>query len=545
MNVNVTTIYYGSIKCQALKDADKLPCTNNAYYLENKKYLCGVHSDKNKRETLPKDKDKKVKKGKMCATHLESVESFALLNIKSKKSGDIICLKMQMMKEVPLREGYLNVFPNNKHQNRTDGFGCSSLSPMRLGPVEHHQFIKYVDGSVKKSTFLPVSLNIENYHQYNKVYPNEVDETGDLTEEFRERQLCGYKDEVPHRHKFDAKTMDKLRKEIKGENRNAPLYSVHTTLDGIEKRFTYVQSRYFYCKAYEYLAKQTDDYKKLVKMIKGGINIVICGYDGYEVTKDIYIHYCDPKKAFGHELVLYSLLTITDENDYPWNMYRVNNEKLYDNIAHVGAKPLIGENSKNENESEKEPDLKTEIVFFHKGKQILDVDEYIESRTSRKKIPTIGKLLSVLGETTFHYEIFTELEVCEKATLSWLSGHYIDDYFGYSTSCLEVYRKKGKQYLSVSIEFDRIGVHCYTFDDDGHEERATTKNMKKYHDGNLLSKEGKLRVPEVFRDHVYPEDPTGIDNHLDSVKVTFKFSHVDDCGLGDGIFDFIEIEKKS
>jgi NAD-dependent dihydropyrimidine dehydrogenase PreA subunit len=262
------------------------------------------------------------------------------------------------------------------------------------------------------------------------------------------------------------------------------------------------------------------------------------------VTKDIYVHYCDSKKAFGHELVLYSLLTITDEKDYPWNMYRVNNEKLYDNIAHVGAKPLVGGNSKNENESENEPGLKTEIVFFHKGKQILDVGEYIESRTSRKKIPTIGKLLSVLGETTFHYEIFTELEVCEKATLSWLSGHYIDDYFGYSTSCLEVYRKKGKQYLSVSIEFDRIGVHCYTFDDDGHEERATTKNMKKYHDGNLLSKEGKLRVPEVFRDHVYPEDPTGIDNHLDSVKVTFKFSHVDDCELSN-IFEFIEIERES
>lgn len=555
MKANTTIIYYGSIKCQSLKGADKLPCTNNAYYLENKKYLCGVHSDKTKRETLPKDKNKKVKKSKMCATHLESVERSKLLNKQIKKSGDVGCFKMQMMKEVPLREGYLNVFPNNKHQNRTDGFGCSSLSPMRLGPVEHHQFIKYVDGSVKKSTFLAVSLNIENYHQYNKVYPNEVDETGDPTKEFRERQQCGYEDEVPHRHKFDAKTMAKLRKEIKGENRNAPLYSVHTTLDGIEKRFTYVQSRYFYCKAYEYLAKQTEDYKKLVKMIKEGTNIVICGYDGYEVTKDIYVHYCDSKKAFGHELVLYSLLTITEEKDYPWNMYRVNNEKLYDNIAHVGAKPLVGGNSKNENESEKKLEPKTEIVFFHKGKQILNVDEYIESQKSRKKIPTIGKLLNILCEMTLHYEILTELEVCEKPTLDWLSGHYINEFFGNNVKCCEIYREGRKQYVIVAIDFDQIGDN-YVFDEEGHDKSATTKNMKKYCDYDklpknvrgkhkLLSKGGKLRVPDVFKDHVYPQDPSSeFDHYLDSVKVTFKFDHVEDCELGDGIFDFIEIEKK-
>lgn len=367
MNDNI--IYYGSIKCQALKGADNLNCTNNAYYLENKKYLCGVHSDKNKRETLPKDKNLKVKKNELYAKHLESVEHAKLSNNKNKECGKVDCFKMRMMKEVPLRKGYLNVFPNNKHQNRTDGFGCSSLSPMNLGPVEHQQFIKFVNGRVKE---LPISLNMENYHQYNKVYPNEVDSNGDPTEEFRERQLCGYQDKVPHRHKFDSKTMDKLRKEIKGENRNAPLYSVHTTLFGMEKRFTYVQSRYFYCKAYEYLAKQTEDYKKLAGMIQGGTNIMICGYDGYEVTKDIYTHYCDPKKAFGHELVLYSLLTIEDEKDYPWNIYRVDNEKLYYHVAHVGAdRSTVTKYS--------EPEKRVEICFFHEGKRISDVGKYIES----------------------------------------------------------------------------------------------------------------------------------------------------------------------
>jgi hypothetical protein len=241
------------------------------------------------------------------------------------KKGDnnIILYKMKMMKNVPLVEGYLNVFPNNKHQFRQDGFGCSSLSPMQLGPVIHNQ------------PGLPDTKNIENYHQYNKVYPNEIDDDGNPTKEFRKRQIEGYNDIIPHRHKFDAETMKKLRKEINGENKNAPLYSVHKTLDGVERKFTYVQSRYFYSKAYEKLSKNTNDFDKLKEMIKNGTNLQICGYDAYEITDDIYNHYCDPKNAFGHELVLYCLLTIENSDDYPWNVYRKNNKKIYKNIACV------------------------------------------------------------------------------------------------------------------------------------------------------------------------------------------------------------------
>jgi hypothetical protein len=222
-------------------------------------------------------------------------------------------------KAIPLVCGYLNVFPNNKHQNRVDGFGCSSLSPMKLGPVIHRE------------PGLPNALTIEGYHQYSKVYPNEIDINNNPTEEFRKRRLEGYINPIPPRHKFDSKQMTKLRKEIKGQNRNEPSYTVHYTLDGKEKRFTYVESRYFYCKAYEKLAKETDaslrerrpkgeDFKKLVDIINKGTNIIICGYDAYEVTKDLYIHYCDATKAFGHELVLYSILMIDYPINYPWNL---------------------------------------------------------------------------------------------------------------------------------------------------------------------------------------------------------------------------------
>ena len=117
-----------------------------------------------------------------------------------------------------------------------------------------------------------------------------------------------------------------------GDNRNQPLYSVFSTREGEERRFTYVQSRYFYCHFYEELAKKTKDFKKLRRIIDEGTNIIICGYDAYEVTKDLYTHYCDPKKPFGHELVLYSLLTISEEKEYPWNIYRNNNIELYEGM---------------------------------------------------------------------------------------------------------------------------------------------------------------------------------------------------------------------
>lgn len=127
--------------------------------------------------------------------------------------------------------------------------------------------------------------------------------------------------------------MKKLRAEINGENRNQPSYAVHKTIDGVvERRFTYVQSRYFYCHFYEQLAKETVDFKKLQHYLDEGINLRIVGYDGYNVTKDLYTHYTDPTKAFGHELVLYSLLVIANPSDYPWNVYKANHAELYDNM---------------------------------------------------------------------------------------------------------------------------------------------------------------------------------------------------------------------
>lgn len=313
------TIYYGESVCQATIKSNDKNCTNLAYYKEKNVYLCGMHSNKKTRTVLLKNPNKKTNRLASLSDHKETINEAIKLN--KGKVGDIVCFQMKMMKKVPLVSGYLNVFPNYKHNNRTDGYGCSQLSPMSLGPVVHNE------------PNLPPAKNIENMHQTSKVWPNEVDKKDNPTKEWYKQRLEGYNDPIPHRHKFDAKTMTTLRKQVNGQNRNAPLYSLHLTDKGKEVRFTYVESRVFYCKAYEKLAKQTENFKTLTKKIKSGTNIIICGYDAYPVTKDLYAHYIDATKPFGHELVLYTLLTVADADDYPWNIYYRKHTKLYKGIT--------------------------------------------------------------------------------------------------------------------------------------------------------------------------------------------------------------------
>ena len=50
-------IYWGEKKCSAIVKSTNTKCNNNAYYIEDTKILCGVHSRKSKRTTLSKNPD--------------------------------------------------------------------------------------------------------------------------------------------------------------------------------------------------------------------------------------------------------------------------------------------------------------------------------------------------------------------------------------------------------------------------------------------------------------------------------------------------------
>src|SRR3972149_3214401 len=275
----MNVIYYNTIPCQETYKSSGLPCKNNAYYFYKGKYVCGVHSKKNDRTKLPIDPNANEKKQRILDLRMEKVHSEAKHNMDQNKKGQVICSKMRMMKQPEEIEGFLKVFPNFKHGNRKDGFGCPSLSPKDMGPIDHGQ------------PNLPPAKNLENYHQSAKTFPSEVDKDGNPTKKFYETRLKMYQDNEPHRHKEEAKSA--------GKNKNIPLYSIWVRKDGTEKRCTYLESRQFYCNFYERIAKTLPDFKYLQDRINEGYNIQICGYDAYPITKTIEEHYLDTTKPFG------------------------------------------------------------------------------------------------------------------------------------------------------------------------------------------------------------------------------------------------------
>lgn len=151
-----------------------------------------------------------------------------------------------------------------------------------------------------------------------------------------------YKDAEPHRHKFNKDQMKEERKAVPDQlNGNQAMYSLHLALDGTEKRFTYVESRYFYCCAYEKLAVPQPAFQQLLKWHQDGVDLRLCGYDAFDmgVSADasaLYTHYCDPTLPFGHERVLYALLMLSERlDDLPWRRYRREHPEKYEGIAHV------------------------------------------------------------------------------------------------------------------------------------------------------------------------------------------------------------------
>jgi len=308
-------VFYGELQCTAVNKAKNIQCENKAYFLSDGKLTCGVHSKKAESVSkLSVNPNKEENYQKEIIKRNEFVHDTAKKNRSESKKGHVIVSKLRMMKPPEYVPGYLNVFPNYKHENRQDGFGCSRLSPKSLGPVEHNM------------PNLPPATTIENFHQFSKFWKFELDEKGNILEERKNERVIAYTSE-PKRHKHDKKTLSQYNKNI-----NIPEFSMYYDKDGNEHRYNYLDSRYFYCHFYEILAKQEPDFKELKDMIENGYNLNICGYDGYPVTEDLKKHYKDISKPFGHELVLYTLLTVDSPKNYPWNKYYKKNKEIYENV---------------------------------------------------------------------------------------------------------------------------------------------------------------------------------------------------------------------
>lgn len=295
---------YGETTCQTTKRE----CLNKAYYLLGEEYLCGVHArNKEERIELPKipkeEKDREF--GEKQKAEKREIRKQKKKNNEKGRKGKLRLYRMSMMKPVESKPGFLNVFPNYRHQNRRDGFGCSSLSPMSLGPVDHGQ------------PGLPKAKNIENFFQGSKVFPSEADKEGNPTEEFYKTQRNAFRDPVPHRHKETA--------DGKGQKKNIPLYFLWIEKDGIMNKLGYIQSRQFYCNFFERLASEQEDFKELLRLHEEGTNLQICGYDAYafEDGQSIEENYLDASRPFGHEKVVYTMLKLWDTPEkFPWRLHK-------------------------------------------------------------------------------------------------------------------------------------------------------------------------------------------------------------------------------
>lgn len=301
------TTYYGEHQCEAIIKKKNTQCPNKAYFKCGNRITCGQHKDEKAKE-LKKNPNAEKNKLEYYKQLEDKADYQSQLNRDQNKVGTIMCTKLKMMKNPEYKEGFYHIFPNYKHAQRKDGHGYPSLSPKSVGPIDHQQ------------PGLPVCKNLENLHQGNKVFPDELGEDGNPLPAFYKTQREFYEDEEPHRHKPNAKG-------------NIPTYSVWITRDGEEHHLSYFESRQIYCHYLVESYNNNPDFHELLCILREGGNLNIIGYDGYPFTYTpenlIGVAekcYKDTSKPFGHEMVLcfyllFSLYEI-DEQYYPWEKYR-------------------------------------------------------------------------------------------------------------------------------------------------------------------------------------------------------------------------------
>jgi hypothetical protein len=327
-------VLHGERKCE------HLGCRNGAYWcvegIARAHYLCGTHSrNETLRTPLPKKpQNARARIEKTLALDVFIARVVATCVLHPVDAARVECVRLVGFgRQVPFDPAcrWLTVFPNNKHAARTDGLGMPELSPMRLGPVHHGE------------PGVPAAWNIENFHQFSKMWPSEADPSRDwapLPAWFAHRD-AGFVDRVPHRHKFDAAQMkQEHRLALAGSEMetapNAPLYALHVANDGTLLRVAYVASRAFYCSWYEHLARTTPQFQRLCDLYAHmGVSLRITGYDGHALPgttdDDLYAAYCNPALPFGHERVLAALILCHGHpgRELPWRRYMREHAFLY------------------------------------------------------------------------------------------------------------------------------------------------------------------------------------------------------------------------
>jgi hypothetical protein len=302
------TVYKGERICEGVyKSGDKKnkPCDKPAYYLLNGYYFCGAHcKDKNRIELKVNPKKKEISAA-ANDDRQDQVVVYMTQNMEAGRFGEVIATKLYGRKNPDHKEGFMSVFPNNKHGNRTDGLGMHSLSPMRMGPIHH--FCPGVG---------PASC-LENFWQGSKQYVCETELNGDPSKEYFKTRDAMFLNPEPQRHKAVSKFESGVKHSVWFDER------------GQRHFLSYVESRQVYCEIYEYFALKTEDFATLKEAMESGMNLNIIGYDAHNVRRHVgktlkeqfEAAYLDASVPFGHEVCLQALLLLAYD-DRPWRKHR-------------------------------------------------------------------------------------------------------------------------------------------------------------------------------------------------------------------------------
>jgi len=320
--------FYGDKKCTAVIKGTQKPCNFLASYQSSTKntiYFCKVHCrypSLQNVKVLPRRNQEQQEQFEMKRNNLLTAEILKQQkdNQEAKRPGNVDLYLMKMRQHIEYKPGYRYIFPNKDDENRNDGVGFPQLSPFNLGPIQHNQ------------PGLPICETLEAYHQFSKFYPNWEDK-----QMFVRNQIDAFSKKETYRHKcietakeflsnnpITGALNEKLRK---GEKRKreefVPEYSVFIDEKGQEHHIGYVESRQFYSNWYERLVKDLKEFKLLQLWKQNGMNLVICGYEAENLKNNsLEETYLDPKHKWGHELVLFSMLTESDESKWPWRIHK-------------------------------------------------------------------------------------------------------------------------------------------------------------------------------------------------------------------------------
>jgi hypothetical protein len=229
---------------------------------------------------------------------------------KQSKRGDVQCGQLRRTKTWPSIDGYerFNVCSSNR------GLHGRELSPMLLGDYTYECSQMEIDDGEPNSIKV---IRFENMWQHCKIWG--LDELDIQYFTSRKLQFDPKNDEHLDHIKPSALFYQRRRKgwaSDKGKRRVAhmkhyggktarPLFSFWKG-----KFYRYIESRMeIYCPVYEQLARNTKAYKDLEKKVSSGKNVLIVGYDGYDLgNKTLQQCIDDPSRPFGHELVLVAML---------------------------------------------------------------------------------------------------------------------------------------------------------------------------------------------------------------------------------------------